>query len=103
MIPCKRNKCLLYPACRYKSIIYCEILFSYVQSLYKGRIDKVSHSNMWLDINKNLINLNRVFPEPEIYVRLDTLSLQSRFPAHYLAGMNKKGQRFTKNDPMHKK
>lgn len=93
-IPCIEEKCLLYPACKHKSLIYCKDLTTYVSSLYKRELTKESHGNMWLDLNKQLPYLNRVFPEPKKYVKLETISLQSRYSAEYLRNMNETGERF---------
>ena len=94
MIPCKSNKCLLYPVCRYKTIIYCKDLISYITSLYKGKLTKEDHGNMWLDLNKQFPYLNRVYPEPKKYFKLEILSLQSKYTVEYLRNMNESGERF---------
>ena len=46
-IPCKFNKCLLYPACKYKTVISCKILFNWM--IRKGNTIKT-----WLYITKTL-------------------------------------------------
>lgn len=68
MIPCKQNKCLLYPACRDKTIINCETLLRYIESKFKED-SKTEHKEsvhhyIWIGLNVDFPMLTRVFPSP---------------------------------------
>ncbi len=54
MIPCKANKCLLYPMCQNKTHIDCPEIRSYIQTLYNVPYSK---TKVWKIINRDLKNL----------------------------------------------
>lgn len=76
MIPCKENKCILFPACKNKIVVYCNPLLKYMKSQYKDLDNDNSYlitpvmrgiSNVnieiWKSLNKNLPKLRGIFPE----------------------------------------
>ncbi len=80
MIPCKSNKCILYPVCKNKEEIYCGPLLKYIQSLYeelngikiyresKQKLSaelKFDKKAVWIIINGDLPNLSRIYGNPE--------------------------------------
>lgn len=83
MIPCKQNKCLVFPACREKEIIYCEMLLSYIEDEYRegtrSEEGEPVHHSIWIELNQDLPMLMRIFPEPQMHVGLNTINIQSPF------------------------
>jgi hypothetical protein len=72
MIPCKLNKCLLYPACKHKTTIKCPDLREYYHKLDSNIIGKIIvailefdsaqayERKIWKKINETLPNLKTI-------------------------------------------
>lgn len=65
MIPCIRNKCLLYPACRNREEVECEEIRVYFWQL-KHETLHIEHNEIWEMINKYLPKLQMI-GEPTEY------------------------------------
>lgn len=55
-IPCIKNKCILFPVCRNKEYVTCDILNDYFIEIYR----KSNYLNTWERINKTLPNLKSI-------------------------------------------
>ncbi len=79
-MPCKINKCILFPVCKNKEAIYCDPLLEYIKSLFEElngtRIYRESKQKpakelkfgkkaIWIIINGDLPNLSRIYGNPE--------------------------------------
>ena len=64
MIPCIKNKCILYPTCIDKVEIECSDLEEYFNELYIAYEDfKDTISEIWKTINKTYPNLKKYLSE----------------------------------------
>ncbi len=100
MIPCIKNKCLLFAVCKNKTIIYCEELMAYFESEYRkidDDLNNANRNNFWIDLNKDLPTLTRIFTDYSEAIDLHTISYTSSYTAKFLRSMNKAGQRFQSN------
>jgi hypothetical protein len=61
IIPCIKDKCLKYPACRHKKSIKCEALICYYYELYHEITEvKRYHRDIWNIMNEILPNLDNI-------------------------------------------
>lgn len=72
-IPCIRDKCILYPICKFKSELRCDILKEYADGVY----DKLVIDETAYIITKEVLStLRQVFPNIEgVYKDLITRSM----------------------------
>jgi hypothetical protein len=54
IIPCIKNKCILYPACKSKQTINCSLLLEYFFSL---SMEMIGYSHKWIIVEKDFPNL----------------------------------------------
>jgi hypothetical protein len=59
MVPCKANKCLLYPVCKNKQEVECEELREYYWNLKRGTLH-IEALEIWAIINKVLPRLQMI-------------------------------------------
>lgn len=97
-IPCTREKCLKFPACKNRGIIYCMDLLSFFESTFRVDYSGNERANLWLDINRVLPNVVRIFPEPKDDCILNTYNVQSPYAAEYLRYKNRVDKRFTNEE-----
>jgi len=64
MIPCKSNKCLLYPVCKNKEEVVCEELRLYYWNIKRGTLH-IESVEVWKIINKDLPQLQMIGPPNE--------------------------------------
>lgn len=57
-IPCIKNKCLLYPACKNKEEVECEEVRQYYWDLRHGT--DLKNYEIWAIINQNLSHLEMI-------------------------------------------
>ena len=56
--PCIKDKCITYPACKYKSVVECTPLHSYYLSICPSRVET---KHAWKMIKEFLPNLTGIF------------------------------------------
>lgn len=67
MIPCIKNKCLVYPSCRNETAIVCEILYKYCDHIHNQRKLKtytkpiINNEDVVADIKKHFPKIIHVF------------------------------------------
>lgn len=59
-LPCIRDKCICYPACRNKESIDCDELAMYFYEYATSMINPYTGKSIWFKICKNLPNLNEL-------------------------------------------
>ncbi len=102
MIPCIKNKCLIFSVCKNKAIICCEDLMRYIESktrAFTEDVNNIRKHNLWLDINKDLPYVVRVFPDKNgDNIGLDTINYMSSYSSLLMRSINKEGQKFMIGD-----
>jgi hypothetical protein len=79
-IPCKQNKCLLYPACISRSHIYCYKLYNYFDSLTQTTPSK---GHQWDLIHLTLKRVTMIYPyDKEIKDPFVALLASQQNPIH---------------------
>jgi hypothetical protein len=64
IIPCIKDKCILFPVCRNKEYVTCDTLNDYFIVLYK----KSNYLNTWAYINKFLPNLKSIVHSDKLQI-----------------------------------
>jgi len=75
-LPCILDKCILFPVCKQKDRIFCNVLINYIDSMYTERYGKkenkqLSHEDfqdVWKLVNEIFPNLTLVDDENMTYV-----------------------------------
>ena len=104
-IPCIKNKCITYAVCKGKPIICCSDLMKH----FETRIVEVQHSgeninnigvkNVWLEMNKFLPNMTRIFPDKDgNNIDLNTINYTSFYSASIMRDINREGKKFAIGD-----
>jgi len=75
-LPCTKHKCLLYPTCKYKKEIICELLTTYIinnKPIYTNgsNIYDTNLKDFYNHINKTLNNVGVIYEQ-------DTISMDSK-------------------------
>lgn len=73
MIPCKEDKCILFPACKSKDIIYCKPLLQYIKTQRSMNPTMI----VWGLINDELPKVLRVYHDEVQYASLGKGECQS--------------------------
>jgi len=72
-IPCIKDKCILYPICKFKSDVRCDILKEYTDAIYN---ELVMNETALVISHRVLSTLRQVFPNIEgVYKDLITRSM----------------------------
>lgn len=77
-LPCTTQRCLKYPACKYKVSVYCDLLTLYYQLYFAMHMSNIS-TEVWKRINQDLPYLNTIEAN---YVN-GMWHLEVRKPKHY--------------------